>query len=74
MLDILAIKYLSKTGVKAYFIGQIISLIIWAYYLFGIKDHSIRNDDDFMMFMLGAVVILVVWSCVCIIFWRKKGE
>jgi len=72
MLDRLILKHLTKTGVIAYFVGQITLFAIWAFYLLGIKDYSM--DEGRTPFYIGMIVILLGWSGVCLIFWKKPKE
>ena len=73
MLDRLFLKYLSKKGKIAYWVGQLILDALWIYYVFGIAGYSRDNGGESMVF-IGILVVLVVWGAVCITLWRKKEE
>jgi len=70
MLDRLFLKYLSKQGKVAYFVGQILLFALWAYILLVPMDYSM--EDGKPLFVIGMIVILVVWGGVCLGFWRDK--
>ncbi|WP_157821907.1 hypothetical protein [Tenacibaculum sp. Bg11-29] len=72
MLEALVLKYLTKKGVIAYFVGQVIFIAILAYYIFGILDYSLDRGRD--MFFIGMVVIVLLWMGVCLLLWRKPKE
>ncbi len=72
MLDALFMKYLSKKGKGAYWIGQISGVILFSIYLFGIKDYSL--DESRGVFILGIIGILVVWGLICLVVWPKSKE
>ncbi len=72
MLDVLILRYLTKEGKIAYFVGQLILAGLWAFYMFGIKDYSFRDDEG--MFIAGIIGIILVWGGLCLAIWRKKDE
>lgn len=72
MLESFVLKYLTKKGVIAYFVGQVIFIAIFAYYIFGILDYSLDRGQD--MFFVGMVVIVLLWMGVCLLLWRKPKE
>jgi hypothetical protein len=72
MLEALVLKYLTKKGVIAYFVGQVIFIAVLAYYIFGILDYSLDRGQD--MFFIGMVVIVLLWMGVCLLLWRKPKE
>jgi hypothetical protein len=72
MLDALVLKRLTKTGVIAYFVGQVVLFAIWGFYVFGIKDSSL--DEGEMAFIIGMVIIALIWAGVCLMVWKKPKE
>lgn len=74
MLDRLFMKYLSKTGIKIYWAGQLVLDAIFIYYLFGIAGHSMDEDATRTILILGVLAVAVGWGLVCLLFWRKKDE
>lgn len=72
MLDRLFLKYLTKKGKIAYFIGQLLMFALWSYYLLGIEGYSM--DDARSMFIGGIIAILIVWGGVCLLLWRKTSN
>lgn len=72
MLESFVLKYLTKKGVIAYFVGQVIFIAIFAYYIFGILDYSLDRGQD--MFFVGMVVIVLLWMGICLLLWRKPKE
>ncbi|WP_422091827.1 hypothetical protein [Tenacibaculum ovolyticum] len=72
MLEAFVLKYLTKKGVIAYFVGQVIFIAIFAYYIFGILDYSLDRGQD--MFFVGMVVIVLLWMGICLLLWRKPKE
>jgi len=74
MLDKLFMKYLTRTGIKAYWIGQIVIDAIFLYYILGIAGFSVNNDNVRFVMLLGIFAIAVVWGGICLLFWRKKEK
>ena len=72
MLDRFILKYLTKRGKIAYYVGQVILLAIWAYYLFGVVGYSI--DEAEVSLFGGLIVIVVFWAGVCFLLWKKPKE
>lgn len=73
MLDKLILKYLTKQGKVFYWVGQIVLLLGLFYYLFEIENNS-WNDDGELTFILYAIVIVLGWAGICLLFFRKKAE
>ena len=71
MLDLLFLKYLSKVGKRAYWIGQLCYAAILLFYIFGFKGYSI-DDDGGVTLIIGMLTVLVVWGLICLVFWREK--
>lgn len=74
MLDRLFMKYLSKTGIKLYWVGQLVLDAIFIYYLFGIAGYSMDEDSTRNILIGGVLAVAVAWGLVCLLFWRKKNE
>ncbi len=72
MLDRLFLKYLSKKGKIAYWIGQLALVAIWLYYIFGVTELS-RDEAELPLFG-GLVLIVLGWGVVCLLIWKKKEE
>ena len=75
MLDRLFLKYLSKTGKVAYWVGQIIFDGIFVFYLFGIAGYTLgssgtgaRSQTEMILFP-GVIGIAIVWGIVCYFVW-----
>ncbi|OEK09523.1 hypothetical protein A8C32_12505 [Flavivirga aquatica] len=72
MLDRLFLKHLTKKGVIAYFVGQVIFMAILAYYLFGIAGYSIdRGDEGRDILFIGLIIIVLLWGGICLLLWKK---
>lgn len=71
MIDRLFMKHLSKTGIKAYWIGQLLIDAVFIYYLFGIAGHSLNDDSARMQLILGVLGVAVVWGTICLLIWKK---
>lgn len=72
MLDRLFLKYLSKKGKIAYWVGQIVLDGLWALYLFVIAGLSMDEAEGLLF--IGILVVLIVWGGVCILVWKKRDE
>ena len=72
MLDALILKYLTKKGKIAYFVGQVLLIAVFAFYVFGIEGASIDEAEN--SFYLGMFIIVVVWAGFCFLVWRKPKE
>jgi len=73
MLDRLFLKYLSKKGKIAYWVGQIILDVLWALYVFKLAKYTFDNGGD-MVLIIGMLVILVAWGGICLKLWKKSDE
>ncbi|MCS4505877.1 hypothetical protein NYO91_17485 [Arhodomonas aquaeolei] len=74
MLDRLFMKYLSRTGVWCYWVGQIALDIILLGYLFGIAGYSFDDESVRTTLIVGVLGVAVVWGGVCLVFWRRQDE
>lgn len=74
MLDWLFMKYLSRTGKKAYWIGQITIASVFVYYMLGVAGYSINDDDTRVTLIGGGIAIIIVWGSICVLLWKKKEE
>jgi hypothetical protein len=72
MLDLLILKHLTKKGKIAYYVGQVVLFALWAFYLFGIAGYSIDQAES--PFLVGMIVLAILWSGVCFIIWKKPKE
>ncbi len=72
MLDRLFLKYLSKKGKIAYWVGQLILDALWALYLFVIAGLSMDEAEGLLF--IGILVILIAWGAICIRVWKKTEE
>ncbi|MBI9054380.1 MAG: hypothetical protein JEY96_11220 [Bacteroidales bacterium] len=73
MLDRLFLKYLSKKGKIAYWVGQIILDVLWALYVFKLAKYTFDDGGDTVL-IIGMLVILIVWGGLCYILWKKPNE
>jgi Kef-type K+ transport system membrane component KefB len=72
MLDHFILEYLTKKGKIAYYVGQVLLIAIWAYYLFGIVGYTI--DEGETSLFIGLIIIVIVWAGVCLLFWKKSKD
>ncbi|WP_233899193.1 hypothetical protein [Tenacibaculum piscium] len=72
MLEVLLLKYLTKKGIIIYFIGQVIFIALFAYYIFGIQGYSIHSGEN--IFFIGMLIIILLWMGVCLLLWKKPKE
>ncbi|MDN3666077.1 hypothetical protein ACFFU1_04890 [Algibacter miyuki] len=72
MLDALILKHLTKKGVIAYFVGQILLFGVLAFYIFGVKGSSMNEGE--MPFIVGMVIIALIWAGICLLLWKKPKE
>ncbi|WP_439184147.1 hypothetical protein [Carboxylicivirga taeanensis] len=72
MLDRLFLKYLSKKGKIAYWVGQLLLDALWAFYLFAIAGLSMEEAESLLF--IGIIVVLIAWGGVCILVWKKEQE
>ncbi len=70
MLDRLFLKYLTKKGKIAYFVGQLVLFAIWGFIVLGIMDFSLESGRS--TFIGGAIVILLIWGGICLALWKEK--
>lgn len=72
MIDKLFLRYLSKKGKIAYWLGQLVLDTLWALYLFVIVGLSIDEAEDLLF--IGILAVLIVWGGICLLVWKKKEE
>ncbi len=72
MLEKLLSKYLTKKGKIMYIIGLILSFALVAYYVLGIKGHTMDTGRD--MFIYGCIIVNILWAGICFVVWRNKEE
>ena len=72
MLDALILRYLTKKGKIAYFVGQIILIAIFAFYVFGISGASMNEGEN--LFFIGIITIVILWAGVCLLVWKKPKD
>lgn len=72
MLDALILRYLTKKGKIAYFVGQVLLIAIYAFYIFGISGGSLDTDEN--IFFIGMITIVLLWAGVCLLIWKKPKE
>ena len=72
MLERLILRYLSKKGAIALFVGQIVFYAMLAFYILAIADYSLTEGKP--IFFTGMIVIFLIWSAICLLFWRKPNE
>ncbi len=70
MLDRLLLKYLTKKGKIAYFVGLIVLFLLTGYYILGIAGYSFDSGRD--VFFYSILVVNIVWAAICYMIWRKK--
>jgi hypothetical protein len=73
MLDRLFLKYLTKKGKIAYWVGQIILDVLWALYVFKLAKYTLDDGGEAVL-IIGMLVILVAWGGLCRILWKKPKE
>ncbi len=72
MLDRLIMKYLSSTGRKAYWIGQLTLVAAWLIYLFGVAHYDIDDNGTRNMLFVGLFAIIICWGGLCLVVWPKS--
>ncbi len=72
MLDKLFLKYLSQTGKKAYWIGQISAIALILIYFLGISGYSLRDAQNFII--LSGIVTIVAWGLICLFIWPRSQD
>ena len=65
MLDRWFMSKLNPTGKIAYFVGQILFIVLWALVLFGGMGVSFDNGKG--LWILGAIPIILVWGGLCMV-------
>lgn len=73
MLDRLFLSKLNSTGKKAYWIGQISLIAIWAFIVFGVMGMSLDNGGETVL-ILGLLALVVVWGIICLVIWPIGNE
>ena len=72
MLERLLFRHLTKKGKIGYFLGVLVLFALWAYYVLGIAGYSM--DEGRTMFMIGIIVLNIIWAGVCLLLWRLPKE
>lgn len=73
MLDRLFLSKLNSTGKKAYWIGQISLIAIWAFVVFAIMGMSLDDGGETVL-ILGILGLVVTWGVVCLVIWPISKE
>ncbi|MFD0992546.1 hypothetical protein [Tenacibaculum geojense] len=71
MIDKLFLKYLTKKGKIGYFVGQIITASLWAYYIFGVEKLSRANGE--VKLFAGLLINTVLWGVISVMLWKKQN-
>ncbi len=72
MLERLLFRHLTKKGKIGYFLGFLVLAGLWAYYVLGIAGRSMEEGRT--MFLVGLIVLNLVWAGVCLLLWRIPKE
>lgn len=73
MLDRLFLSKLNSTGKKAYWIGQISLIAIWAFVVFAIMGMSLDDGGETVL-ILGILGLVVAWGVICLVIWPISKE
>lgn len=73
MLDRLFLRYLTKKGKVAYWVGQILLAVLWFFYVIKIADQSLDEGGETTL-IIGVLGIIVGWGFVCLMLFRKPKE
>lgn len=72
MLDRLLLKYLTKKGKIAYYVGQVVLIGLWALYLFGMAGYTMEEGET--QLWIGVIAIVIVWAGICYLIWKKPDD
>ncbi|WP_456867183.1 hypothetical protein [Galbibacter sp. BG1] len=75
MLDRLFLKKLTKKGIWAYWIIQLVLDVVLGIVLFGVLNYTLDQDNlGRNILIVGVIISSLISGGICLIFWKKPKE